>query len=705
MSAGTDCRPNTGAVPTRLEFETLIADTSASMIAASDDGLDAAIAAALERLRLFFDADHCALLRIEDDLRAGGIAHETYAPGIPRVVDGLDLMALFPWSARRLVVEREPLVVHRLADLPPEAATDIASWQRYFPIRSNVTVPIPIGPVMRDAIVIEWLRNEVRIPDTFISRLRLLGQTLVTALARKAAGERVREQAARLALVADAVGMGFSERIRRDGPLFVDAQLCELLGIPQDAAGAIDDLWLSRVDDEARAAIGELRRRLWMRETDAAECEYRYHHPARGTIWLRHVGRGLEVAGTPPRRRVISAIQDITTLKRREEELTAALDEVRRLRDRLHTENVYLREEIGRAGNGHVVGRSAALRRAVALAESVAPTATTVLLVGETGTGKERFASLIHGASPRAARTMVRVNCAAIPAALVESELFGRERGAYTGAVSRQIGRFELAHGSTLFLDEVGDLPLEVQVKLLRVLQEQTIERLGSPQPIRIDVRIIAATHRDLEQLVREGRFREDLWYRLNVFPVPVPPLRARPADIPLLASALVEEIGGRMGKRFDSIARASLEALTAHSWPGNVRELRNVLERAMILSPGPILQVDEWSLAAATSATPAAPTRLEDVERRHILSVLDATAWRIKGPNSAAARLGMKPSTLYFRMKKLGITRRSGYSPFPGQPAVSEAGSTPAIGEIANVFRATSTASAVLLSATWSNW
>jgi transcriptional regulator with GAF, ATPase, and Fis domain len=282
-----------------------------------------------------------------------------------------------------------------------------------------------------------------------------------------------------------------------------------------------------------------------------------------------------------------------------------------------------------------------------------------VLLLGVTGTGKERFAAFIHYASARGGRPMIRVNCSAIPSGLIESELFGREKGAYTGAMSKQIGRFELAHGSTLFLDEIGELPLDVQVKLLRVLEERTIERLGSPRPIPVDVRIIAATNRNLERAVREGHFRADLFYRLNVFPIVVPSLRDRREDIPALVAALMDEIGGAMGKRFDRIARVSLEGLQRSDWPGNVRELRNVLERAMILCPGPVLHVDPPDTLATMpgSRTDMAPTdALEDVERRHILRVLAESSWRIKGVGSASSRLRMNPSTLRSRMKKLDI-------------------------------------------------
>jgi transcriptional regulator with GAF, ATPase, and Fis domain len=348
---------------------------------------------------------------------------------------------------------------------------------------------------------------------------------------------------------------------------------------------------------------------------------------------------------------------DLTERKQREE-LRQALAEVGRLRDRLSEENLQLRQEVKELRSStRVIGQSAAIRLALAQAERVAATASTVLLIGETGTGKERFATIIHDTSPRRERTMVRVNCSAIPATLIESELFGREKGAYTGALSRQAGRFELAHGSTLFLDEIGDLPAEVQVKLLRVLQEKQIERLGSPRPIAVDVRIIAATNQNLEEAVRTGRFREDLYYRLNVFPILIPPLRERREDIPLLVAALVDELGTAMNIRVDAIAKASMDAMMTYAWPGNIRELRNLLERAMILATGPVLHVEVAS-AGAPGAVAQPSRQIDDVEREHILDVLRQTGWRIRGERGAAIILGIKPTTLENRMTRLGIVR-----------------------------------------------
>ena len=301
------------------------------------------------------------------------------------------------------------------------------------------------------------------------------------------------------------------------------------------------------------------------------------------------------------------------------------------------------------------MGKSSAVRNVLEQIQLVSATDSTVLLLGETGTGKELFARQIHELSARHARAMVRVNCAAIPATLLESELFGREKGAFTGALSRQVGRFELADHSTIFLDEIGDLPVEVQVKLLRVLEERQIERLGNPKPIRVDIRVIAATHRNLEERIRDGRFREDLFYRLNVFPIQVPPLRDRVDDIPLLVWRFVEEFSKTFAKRIDTIDQDNLTALQHYSWPGNIRELRNVVERAIITASGNRLTIPVPQRSAAAAKRSA---KLADVEREHIRSVLESGGWRIRGAGGAAEQLGLPPTTLEARLAKLGLKR-----------------------------------------------
>jgi formate hydrogenlyase transcriptional activator len=305
-----------------------------------------------------------------------------------------------------------------------------------------------------------------------------------------------------------------------------------------------------------------------------------------------------------------------------------------------------------------IIGSSPALEAVLEQAERVAPTDSTVLIQGETGTGKELIARAIHNLSSRCGRPFIKLNCAAIPFDLLESELFGHEKGAFTGAIAQKIGRFELADKGTLFLDEVGDIPLALQPKLLRVLQEQEFERLGSGRTHQVDVRLVAATHRNLLEMVKRSEFRSDLYYRLNVFPVSLPPLRARREDIPALVEHFVEIYARRMSKQIEYISPQTMAALTSYQWPGNIRELQNFIERSLILTSGNVLESPLASLRSAAEAESLGPITLEDAERDHIRKTLEETRWVVAGPNGAAARLGIKRSTLYFRMQKLGISR-----------------------------------------------
>jgi transcriptional regulator with GAF, ATPase, and Fis domain len=332
----------------------------------------------------------------------------------------------------------------------------------------------------------------------------------------------------------------------------------------------------------------------------------------------------------------------------------------------LEHHDVVGRETAPKEAVGSIVYASEAIRSVVNEVHLVAPTGATVLLFGETGVGKEIFAERIHEVSPRGRRPMIRVNCAAMPATLIECELFGHERGAFTDAWTRQIGRFEAAHQSTLFLDEIGELPLEMQAKLLRVLEERTIERLGSPVSIKVDVRIIAATNRNLEEAVKNGTFREDLFYRLNVFPISIPPLRERVEDIPVLVWAFIDELSAGFGRKIDAISRRSLDELQQYPWPGNVRELRNLIEREMIVAQGSTLTPTVPRVATPRGAS----ARLIDVQAEHIRAVLESCGWRIRGAAGAAQRLGVKPTTLESRMARLGIARNSDPSRFSGTAA-----------------------------------
>jgi formate hydrogenlyase transcriptional activator len=355
-------------------------------------------------------------------------------------------------------------------------------------------------------------------------------------------------------------------------------------------------------------------------------------------------------------------------------ENACAFGKIRELKEQLSKEKLYLEDEIRSEMNfAQTIGSSAPLRRALKRVETVAPTDSTVLIYGETGTGKELIARAIHDLSPRRSKPFVKLNCAAIPTGLLESELFGHEKGAFTGAIAQRIGRFEVANGGTIFLDEIGEVPLELQTKLLRVLQEREFERLGSSRTLRTDARLIAATNRDLEAMVSEQKFRSDLFFRLNVFPVHMPPLRERDGDIPLLVRHFTQQFSRRMNKTIETIPSATMDALCRYHWPGNIRELQNVIERAVIISTGPALSVDVADLkfpkaghAVEKTAISKSPTHgalhdvLEQSERQQILEALERCNWVVAGPKGAAAQLGMKRSTLQQRIRKLGIARRS---------------------------------------------
>jgi formate hydrogenlyase transcriptional activator len=367
-------------------------------------------------------------------------------------------------------------------------------------------------------------------------------------------------------------------------------------------------------------------------------------------LTLRFLQQRLQVANEQLEKRVAE----------RTAELKAALGEVEELKDRLQEENIYLQQEIKLSHNfEEIITQSGNFGKVLEEVEQVAVTDATVLILGETGTGKELLARAVHSISNRKDRPLVKVNCAALPANLIESELFGHEKGAFTGALARKSGRFELADGGTIFLDEIGDLPLELQAKFLRVLQEEEFERLGGTSTIKVDVRVIAATNRDLEEVVAKGDFREDLFYRLNVFPIESPSLRERKEDIPLLVEHFVGKYGTRIGKKITTVPHKVMDALQAYDWPGNVRELENIVERAVIISRGTQFELGNWLSKTTFSSGVASIPTLEEKEREHILEVLEVAGWRVRGEGGAAEILGMKPTTLDARMKKLNIERQ----------------------------------------------
>jgi len=467
----------------------------------------------------------------------------------------------------------------------------------------------------------------------------------------------------------------------RDGILILDAEtgqisdvnpfLMEMLGYSHDEflGKKLWEIGAFKNSDATKAAFGELQRKGYVRYEDLPletkdGRQIAVEFVSNVYLVNHHKVIQCNIRDITERKVIAEALQKAhRELERRVEERTVelrtAVSEIKALKDQLEAENTYFRQEIKTKHKfGDILGQSDGLKYVLYRAEQVAPANTTVLILGETGTGKELIAFAIHGMSPRRERPLITVNCAALPANLIESELFGREKGAFTGADTRQIGRFEVANGSTICLDEIGELPLEVQAKLLRVIQHSQFERLGSSHTIKVDVRIVATTNRDLEEEVRKGRFRQDLYYRLNVFPITVPPLRQRKEDIPLMVNAFMERYSRKLGKQITSIQKGTMKALQDYPWPGNVRELESIIERAVILCPGPVLQLTD-KLAISSPALSSAVRTLEEAERHQILKILSETGWRIEGKDGASAILGLNPSTLRARMHKLGIVRQ----------------------------------------------
>ena len=392
-------------------------------------------------------------------------------------------------------------------------------------------------------------------------------------------------------------------------------------------------------------------------------------HQIRDEVFWRKDGSSFPVyyTSTPilDEGEIIGAViifQDVSEIKQTEAKLTHALNEIHQLKERIQAENIYLQEQINLNHDFEdILGQSQSLKTVLHQVEQVAPTDTTVLILGETGTGKELFARALHNLSHRNKRPLVKVNCATLPANLIESELFGHEKGSFTGATTRRIGRFELAHEGTIFLDEIAELPLELQAKLLRVLQEGEIERLGDSKTIKINVRIIAATHRNLNQMVADGSFREDLYYRFNVFPLTLPPLRERQQDISLLTQCFINKYANKMGKQVNHIPQTVMDNLLNYNWPGNIRELENVIERAVILTSGQTLQIPVLKNNQENRTTDdQSLLTLAEMEKSYIIKVLENTGWLISGEQGAATILQMHPNTLRSRMSKLGIRRAS---------------------------------------------
>jgi transcriptional regulator with GAF, ATPase, and Fis domain len=656
--SAANLRPAAISIDERLRFETLLSDLVTRFMGLAPDRLDGAIQASLEALVRTLGVERCAVAQFADGGRSLLWTHGFASDGAPWPDLKTDMATVMPWYTQQLR-ERRTLVLPRLPDgVPAEARGELARIAATG-LRSLLAVPLEAGGEvlgMLSLLVYSRARDWDR---RLVAQVHLLAGVFASELYRRKSEARLgaAEELNRCVLaslssevsVLDSAGRlvagngAWKRSIRRESPdVALGSNRLEAL----ERAAAAGDRDAAAVRSGILSVLRGERPRF-----DLQYC-YRGHGAERHYL--------LAVTPLPDGGGAVVAHTDVTELQTARAELERSLREVRELKEQVEAENLFLHQEVRRAqGFEEIVGSSPSLARVLKQVEQVAVTDAPVLLLGETGTGKDLLASALHARSRRRARALVAVNCAALPTALIESELFGHERGAFTGAVQRKAGRFEIADGGTLLLDEIGELPGEVQAKLLRVLQSGEFERLGCPRTQKVDVRVIAATNRDLEQEVREGRFRADLYYRLSVFPITLPPLRQRPEDIPLLVWHFIARHQGSFGKSIKRVPRRVLQALSAYAWPGNVRELQNVVERALILSNGPSLELEPELLGAAIEEHAAAGSgSLEEVERRHVRSVLEACHWRISGPGNAAERLGLKRSTLQFRIKKLGIAK-----------------------------------------------
>ncbi len=480
---------------------------------------------------------------------------------------------------------------------------------------------------------------------------------LIQRMRHSRAQETLRRSEERYLLALESSTDGLWDWNILSGTVYYSERFREILGLSLDEfPGSIESFRSRLHPEDVDAALTAIERHL--KERVPFTVEYRLQTKSDTYLWFLSRGQAIwDASGNAVR--MSGWIQDITERKQGELNLQAALSEIEELKDHLEAERAYLQEEIKLEYNyENIIGQSDEIHYVLYKVEQIAATDTTVLVLGETGTGKELVARAVHSLSQRRDRALVKINCATLPANLIESELFGHEKGAFTGAHARQLGRFEVVNGATLFLDEIGELPLDLQPKLLRVIQDGEFERLGSSETIKVNVRVIAATNRHLEEEVRKGRFREDLWYRLNIFPITVPPLRDRREDISLLVDYFVYKISKRLGKFVESVPTTVMNTLQDYHWPGNVRELENVLERAVINSSGPKLHlVDELKNPNKKDVSTVSKS-LSEVERDYIVRVLEQTQWKVSGKNGAAEILGLDRSTLRARMRKLGIVR-----------------------------------------------
>lgn len=686
-------------------------ELSAKLISVSPTSIGREIENGLKLIGEFWDFDRITLTEFSDESDEVRITHSYTASGIPRAPLG-KIYEGIPWIIGKLQQGEKILLSKLPYDLPAEAIID----RRYCikeDLKSALALPVKIGPSTLGGLFLASLHRERNWDAELIRELYYLAEILASALERMRAAEQIDElidfgqllseiSATYINLPSDRYDKVIKNDLGRVGRL-LGADRCVFYSVAKDRKHFKFDpafIWWPEEDNEDIKVLDEYREKhpdflgnfqyafdqwnrgkvlLYNRLDELPDNTGRFKETLTKFAVKSYLSVPISVAGATVGAMVITTIrkyrvwpedlvQRIRLIgeifanglmrKRNEEEIRSALSEIKQLKEQIEADYLYLSEEIKLEHNyGEIVGQSQSLQRILVKVNQVAPTDAPVLLLGETGTGKGLIARSIHNASKHSDRPLIQVNCGALSPNLIESELFGHERGAFSGAVNRRVGRFELAHGTTLFLDEIGELPLKLQPTLLRVLQDGELERVGGSQTIKTNVRVIAATNRDLEREVEEGRFRRDLWYRLSVFPISIPPLRERLEDIPLFVNWFVDKYGKWIGKKFKRVPQKTIKALQKYAWPGNIRELENLIERSVITSSEGNLQIE---IPAPTGFHPDPTLSLQEVERDYILSVLEGVKWKIEGPGGAASKIGLKPSTLRFRMKKLNIHRAS---------------------------------------------
>ena len=638
----------------RLRFEEMLSSLSARFVNIPPERVVAEIKRVLKSIGKTFNLDRVSVFEILRKDQKLHLIHSHKDDGVVAPPAQIELEQL-PW-ARQQWHHGEMFIFSSPDDLPAEAGAE-KKFLHTQGIISLTVIPLSTGNETLGVLSLAMLRHSVKWPQELIRQCRLVAEVITNAMVRKRHEESLAQAEAKYRTVADFT-YDWEYWANLDDSLEYVSPSCERIsGYPPRDFMANPSLFKEIVVPEDRD--------LWARhyhdsrqKIEPREIQFRIQRPDGQTRWIEHNCQPV----TDHQGRLLgfrASNRDITSRKMAEVELRSAYTKIKQLKNRLEAETAYLQEEIKLDHNFEsFVGKSVALKYVLYKVEQVAVADSTVLVFGETGTGKELVARAIHNNSLRKNRPLVKVNCATLPTHLIESELFGHEQGAFTGAQTRQRGRFEVADGTSIFLDEIGELPLGLQIKLLRVLEHGEFERLGSSRTVKVDVRVIAATNRDLEEDVRKGRFREDLFYRLNVFPITVPPLRHRAEDIALLALFFVERASKRLGKSIEQIPEGVVQKLQAYPWPGNVRELENVIERAVINSSGTKLRLADDLAGPAPNPPPFPLKSLQEIEKNHIQRVLQLTNWRIEGAKGAALILDMKPSTLRFRMRKLGIQK-----------------------------------------------